>query len=92
MSYCRFSNKTYKPFPKEIPNWTIPKSDLYVFESSGGLECCGCRLPDYKNKSFVTCSYSEMIDHIKKHINYGHTVPKYLIPMLEEEMNNEEVE
>jgi len=24
MSYCRFSKKTYKPYPKEIPGMIIP--------------------------------------------------------------------
>ncbi len=82
MSYCRFSDKTYKPYPKEIPGLIIPKSDVYVFEDVyGGIRCCGCRL-DNEATRFDT--YSEMIAHLEKHIEAGHTVPDHVIPALKE--------
>jgi len=80
MSYCRFSGKTYTPYPKEIPELIIPKSDVYVFEDvSGGIRCCGCILAD-ELSWFDT--YSEMIGHLGKHIMAGHSVPIHVIPLL----------
>jgi len=85
MSYCRFSSKTYKPYPEV--NITIPKSDVYIFWGAGGLECCGCKIEgNYSSRVFG--GYSGMIKHLKEHIKIGHTVPDHVIPMLEEELEN----
>jgi hypothetical protein len=66
-----------------MPDFVIPKSDVYVFMSKSGLECCGCKL---SSKSFFATTYTEMIAHLQAHIEAGHTVPKHVIPMLEDEM------
>ena len=85
MSYCRFSKKTYKPYPKEVPGLIILKSDVYVYEDIyGGIRCCGCKLKD-ELSWFDT--YSEMIVHLEKHIKAGHTVPAHVIPALKEVIN-----
>lgn len=92
MSYCRFSNKTYKPYPKELPEFTIPKSDVYVYEHvDGGITCCGCEL---KGEQSWFYTYSEMIAHLEKHIKAGHVVPVHVIPALREmiEKHGDEVE
>ena len=65
MSYCRLGYD----------------SDVYVYESKRGLECCGCKmLGDYHTRS-----YDEMISHLEKHIEAGHAVPSHVIPWLKEE-------
>ena len=60
MSYCRFA-------------WD--GSDVYVFESSQGIECCGCRL----GETFVTSMPEEMIQHLAQHRRAGHYVPDYAV-------------
>ncbi len=78
MSYCRFAKEEYK-----IGEFTIPKSDVYVFEHEfGGIVCCGCIFhPNEAYPRFGT--YSGMIAHLKEHIKAGHTVPDHVIPTLE---------
>lgn len=65
MSYCRFGYD----------------SDVYVYESERGLECCGCKLLEF----YHTKSHVEMIRHLEKHIEVGHAVPSHVIPWLKEE-------
>jgi hypothetical protein len=60
MSYCRFA-------------WD--GSDVYVFESARGLECCGCRL----QQDFVTDEPEDMIVHLAQHRRAGHFVPIHAI-------------
>ena len=57
-------------------------SDVYVFTHVGGfIECCGCWLADddteeyYHYASFQAYTTQEMVDHLKKHEETGHTVP-----------------
>ena len=56
MSYCRFG-------------WD--GSDVYVFESSAGLECCACSLQN----TFTTSLPEEMIKHLAVHRRAGQYVP-----------------
>lgn len=57
MSYCRFA-------------WD--GSDVYVFESDRGFECCGCHLRD---GSFLAETPEEMIAHLAEHRRAGQFVP-----------------
>ena len=80
MSYVRFSAKE-RNLNEEYNfdfgfDYIIPKSDLYIYGGSEGLECCGCILKDgYRPYT----SRIDMIKHIKEHIDAGHAVPKGLI-------------
>lgn len=67
MSYCRFA-------------WG--GSDVYVFESAQGIECCGCRF----GKTFVTDMPEEMIRHLAQHRRVGHYVPDFAILALWEDV------
>ena len=76
MSYCRFG-------------WD--GSNVYVFVSRRGIECCGCLLgqPD-----LVTRSANEMIEHLEAHRAAGHTVPQYAMDRLadpEDQRENEAI-
>lgn len=57
-------------------------SDVYTFQSESGFECCGCILSD--NWSFKT--RSDLLAHLQTHVEAGHTVPRYTIERLEEEL------
>lgn len=57
MSYCRFA-------------WG--GSEVYVFESERGIECCGCRFKDGDNTFEEP---EDMIVHLAKHRRAGHFVP-----------------
>jgi|GEM_PF-1786803 len=69
MSYCRF--------------WW-DGSDVYVFESERGIECCGCKLPDHP-PGFTVQTPEEMIEHLMEHRAAGHTVPEYALEELRRE-------
>lgn len=60
MSYCRFA-------------WD--GSDVYVFQSAQGFECCGCRFGGCKTLG----TPEEMIAHLALHRRAGHFVPEYAI-------------
>ncbi len=66
MSYCRFA-------------WD--GSDVYVFESSYGIECCGCALD-----GCTTQEPEEMILHLAQHRRAGHFVPERAILALCEDI------
>lgn len=63
MSYCRFA-------------WY--GSDVYVFESERGIECCGCHL----DGDFVCGTPEEMIVHLGRHRRVGEFVPLFAIERL----------
>jgi hypothetical protein len=66
-------------------------SDVYVFLSVGGhLECCGCVLAEYRTSPRFTTT-AEMIQHLDKHRETGHTVPDdcYERLLAEAEANDE---
>lgn len=69
MSYCRF--------------WW-DDSDVYVYESDRGIECCGCKLPEYA-RGYTADDPEEMIAHLLLHRERGHTVPEYALETLREE-------
>jgi len=63
MSYCRFA-------------WE--GSDVYVYGSNRGLECCGCRF----DEGFIAKEPEEMIAHLARHRRAGHYVPQKAIERL----------
>jgi hypothetical protein len=63
MSFCRFA-------------WD--GSEVYVFGSSSGIECCGCKL----QQNFTAGTPEEMITHLALHRRAGHYVPLYAIERL----------
>ena len=72
MSYCRFGFD----------------SDVYVFESDRGYECCGCIL---KGESWLdgwnsVRTLGEMIEHLMLHKTKGHMVPDDVIETMREEI------
>lgn len=60
MSYCRFA-------------WD--GSDVYVYESAQGIECCGCRFDEH----VTVQAPEEMIAHLARHRRSGHFVPEHAI-------------
>ena len=63
MSYCRFG-------------WD--GSDVYVYPSGQGIECCGCKL----KQNFTAGTPEEMISHLALHRRAGHYVPPAAIDRL----------
>jgi hypothetical protein len=68
MSYCRFG-------------WE--GSQVYVYESAAGFECCGCHLLD---DGFTTKEPEEMITHLAQHRRAGQYVPEGAILALWEDI------
>lgn len=62
MSYCRFA-------------WD--GSDVYVYESADGFECCGCGLNPAEPVTLA--SPEAMIIHLVEHRKAGQFVPEYAI-------------
>ena len=62
-------------------------SDVYVYDTVGGMVCCGCRMED---SGYGPTSKVEMLAHMKDHIEAGHTVPSSCIERLELEISEEE--
>ena len=60
-------------------------SDVYVYEDwRGFLVCCGCGLS--ANKETQSSLRSEMIAHLKAHLDVGHKVPQSAFEELESEI------
>ena len=58
-------------------------SDLYIINTSYGvIQCLGC--PLHGSVSIET--RTEMIAHVKEHIEAGHLVPPYVLQRLEREL------
>ncbi len=55
-------------------------SDVYMYESGQGIECCGCRLVVVTKTTFksATAAYA----HLLKHIKQGDAVPGYALVRL----------
>ena len=71
MSYCRFSGTD---------------SDVYMYPSTRGIECCGCRLLDNYASSPTFLTRAEAILHLVEHLQRGDAVPHYAIGRLAEEI------
>lgn len=71
MSYCRFG-------------WQ--GSEVYVYEGSDGIVCCGCQLDTTKSSSFVCETSEEMIAHLGEHRRANQYVPNGVIEELWDEI------
>ncbi len=58
-------------------------TDVYVYESESGFECCGCKI--YGGLTLAT--RQEMIEHMRNHIAWGHNTGD-VIEVLEEEIKD----
>lgn len=56
-------------------------SDVYVYESSRGLECCGCNMRD-AGYGPLDGTVAEMVEHLKRHVAAGDCVPEYVFEEL----------
>lgn len=65
-------------------------SDVYVFESNEGYECCGCILKrdSWLDGQTVVDTLQEMIEHLLIHKQAGHMVPDYVIKDMKQELCN----
>ena len=52
-------------------------SNVYIFPSDRGIECCACSLT---TQMFVARSITEIEQHIAAHLAAGHHVPTSVIP------------
>lgn len=52
-------------------------SDVYVYQSSRGMECCGCGLED--GRATFT-NLPELFTHLTAHTTAGHVVPDDVLP------------
>jgi hypothetical protein len=56
-------------------------SDVYVYDTDNGFECCFCRLdPDGDIK--FTKTAKQMVAHLEEHRKAGHRVPNYCMDEL----------
>lgn len=69
MSYCRWGRD----------------SDVYVFQTNSGFECCGC--PMFA-EGFSCSTREEMIGHLINHRNTGDRVPEEALERLRAESGN----
>jgi hypothetical protein len=77
MSYARFSHDG---------------SDVYVFASDAGLECCGCWLRGDSRQPVTFRTTAEMIAHLIGHVAAGHSVPRYCFDGLMEDADENDRE
>lgn len=63
-----------------------PDSDVYVFMSDEGIECCGCPM----GGSYTARSTDEMVAHLAAHVERGEAVPDDVVPSLLEDANENE--
>lgn len=71
MSYCRFGGD----------------SDVYVYRTDNGLDCCACLLEDGDTSFHETAA--GMLSHLVEHIASGHKVPAYALQRLLEDKREE---
>lgn len=64
MSYCRFSED----------------SDVYMYLSQNGIECCGCSLYPGFGQDFDSAELA--MAHLREHQDVGHRVPEYAFEKL----------
>lgn len=62
-----------------------PGSDVYIYASEHGLNCCGCELG-----SDVTADHVSMLRHLGAHLVAGHGVPARVFVRMEREMKADE--
>ncbi len=86
MSWCRWGSPCDFTFPMGLYKEDVacaekgcPGSDLYIYESDAGIECCACRLTGgWEGPDFTAKTPEEMADHIEEHVAAGHHVRQSL--------------
>ena len=78
MSWVRWGSPCEASWPPHKANENCKDckgSDVYVYESEDGYECCGCRY------DFPTCKTAdEMKEHLRYHVKQGdHVRPSLLL-------------
>jgi hypothetical protein len=61
------------------------ESDVYVYDSGEGLVCFACTLAEYAAE-FRSDSRSQMLNHLRQHVELGHRVPRRAFARLSEEL------
>lgn len=51
-------------------------SQVYIYYSDQGVECCGCCLGDGQSAVFDEDLPQEMVAHLEEHVAAGHVVPE----------------
>jgi hypothetical protein len=62
-----------------------PESDVYVYRSEEGLICFGCGLAE-DSAEFRTDSRTQMLNHLRRHVELGDLVPPKAFATLSEEL------
>ena len=65
-----------------------PESDVYVYESDEGMECCGC----YFGNGWTHPNPEAMTAHLRKHVAAGHKVPPHVFDLLSDYQMLDDVE
>lgn len=60
-----------------ITRFGYDNSDVYVYVSDQGVECCGCLIHDRESTRICLKTGAEMIAHLRKHQEAGHHVPDH---------------
>lgn len=68
-----------------ISRWT-KYSQVYVYYAEQGAVCYDCTLPDVEHDprvgGFVSPTLTGMMAHLRRHLEAGHKVPKYVFRRL----------
>lgn len=63
-----------------------PDSDVYVFATDAGYECCGCPMQgEPMIAEFATAE--ELITHLERHMSRGDKVPPDCIPTIRADLD-----
>jgi hypothetical protein len=57
-------------------------SDVYIYSDGEAINCCGCRLD---SEDFASDDFDEICEHLIRHLDAGHQVPRYCIERLLDE-------
>lgn len=80
MSWCRWGSRctsTTPAYKVDEECRDCPGSDVYVYESTIGLICCGCFLTG--GEGFICQTEVEMFKHLLEHDKAGHHVRRSLL-------------
>lgn len=64
-------------------------SDVYVYESDRGWECCGCISHEQTFGSFTTTDLDAFFAHLDEHRRAGHHVPDNVEPDIRDDLAND---
>lgn len=57
-------------------------SNVYVYEGSGGIVCCGCSLNE-NSQIYATARLA--LNHLEEHLKAGELVPNYTIEEIKQD-------